>query len=83
MASISEQLYDALGIMILGMSLVFVFLSTLIFAMKLVARTFGPAALEASSAPESQPQPSQSAVSPLMAAVITAAIHQHRKKNII
>ena len=80
MASISEQLYDALGIMILGMSLVFVFLSILIFAMKLVARQFGPTPPCASSLTESQPQSSQSAVSPLMAAVITAAIHQHRKK---
>ncbi|GIU09449.1 MULTISPECIES: OadG family transporter subunit [unclassified Shewanella] len=80
MASISEQLYDALGIMILGMSLVFIFLSILIVAMTLVARKFGPTPPSESLLTESQPQSSQSAVSPLMAAVITAAIHQHRKK---
>ncbi|GIU18292.1 MULTISPECIES: OadG family protein [unclassified Shewanella] len=80
MASISEQLYDALGIMILGMSLVFVFLSILIVVMKLVARQFGPTPKCDSPVTDSQPQSSQSAVSPLMAAVITAAIHQHRKK---
>ncbi|MGS0691268.1 OadG family transporter subunit [Shewanella sp. 0m-4] len=81
MASISEQLYDALGIMVLGMTLVFVFLSMLILAMNLVARKFGPLPQQnMSQGPSTQQQSDQAAVSPLMAAVITAAIHQHRKK---
>ncbi|MCL1145445.1 OadG family protein [Shewanella marinintestina] len=80
MASISEQLYDALGIMVLGMALVFLFLSFLILAMNLVARKFGPVPQVDNTSPAVQPQMSTTAVSPLMTVVITAAIHQHRKK---
>lgn len=80
MASISEQLYDALGIMVLGMALVFIFLSFLILAMNLVSRKFGPTPQAVNSAPVAQPQTADTSVSPLMTAVITAAIHQHRKK---
>ncbi|MGS0682490.1 OadG family protein [Shewanella sp. 125m-7] len=81
MDSISGQLYDALGIMVLGMTLVFVFLSILILAINLVARKFGPLPQQdVSQVPSTQPQSGQASVSPLIAAVITAAIHQHRKK---
>ena len=38
MTSISEQLFNALGVMIMGMGLVFVFLSMLIVGIKIVAR---------------------------------------------
>lgn len=80
MTSISEQLYDALGIMVLGMALVFIFLSFLILAMSIVARKFGPEPKAANLGPSAESQVSNTAVSPLMTAVITAAIHQHRKK---
>ncbi len=80
MEAISEQLTDALGIMILGMCLVFVFLSVLILAMKLVAKKYAPEPQEKTSSNALQPIASKPTVSPLMAAVIASAIHQHRQK---
>lgn len=80
MVSISEQLFDALGIMLLGMALVFIFLSFLILAMNLVAKKFAPKPQAVKSTPVAQQEIVNSSVSPLMTAVITAAIHQHRKK---
>lgn len=80
MEAISEQLTDALGIMILGMCLVFVFLSVLILAMKLVAKKYAPEPQEKASNNALQPIASKPTVSPLMAAVIASAIHQHRQK---
>ncbi|MCL1048760.1 OadG family protein [Shewanella abyssi] len=80
METISEQLTDALGIMILGMSLVFVFLGILILAMKLVAKKYAPVPQEKAADKPRQPAVSKPAVSPLMAAVIASAIHQHRQK---
>jgi len=46
MDSISEQMIEALGIMLLGMGLVFVFLSMLILGIKLVAYKFAPQPIE-------------------------------------
>ncbi|ACJ28165.1 Sodium pump decarboxylase, gamma subunit [Shewanella piezotolerans WP3] len=80
MEAISEQLTDALGIMILGMCLVFVFLSVLILAMKLVAKKYAPEPQEKNCSNALQPIASKPTVSPLMAAVIASAIHQHRQK---
>ncbi|MCL1093614.1 OadG family protein [Shewanella kaireitica] len=80
MEAISEQLTDALGIMILGMCLVFVFLSVLILAMKLVAKKYAPEPQEKKRNIALQPTASKPTVSPLMAAVIASAIHQHRQK---
>lgn len=80
MVSISEQLFDALGIMVLGMALVFIFLSFLILAMNLVAKKFAPKPQAVNSTQVAQQEVVNSPVSPLMTAVITAAIHQHRKK---
>ena len=50
MTSISEQLVDALGIMIMGMGLVFIFLSVLIVGIGIVAK-FCPAPVVASQSP--------------------------------
>ncbi|MCL1058910.1 OadG family protein [Shewanella gelidimarina] len=80
METISEQLTDALGIMILGMSLVFVFLGILILGMKLVAKKYAPVPQEKATVNARQPAVTKPAVSPLMAAVIASAIHQHRQK---
>lgn len=80
MEAISEQLIDTLGIMILGMSLVFIFLGMLIFGMKLVAKKYAPVPQEKITANARQPEANKPAVSPLMLAVITSAIHLHRHK---
>ncbi|WOT06148.1 OadG family protein [Shewanella youngdeokensis] len=77
---ISGQLTDALGIMGLGMSLVFAFLSILIFAIKLIAWKYAPMTQSITDTAVQQPVVNKPAVSPLMAAVIASAIYQHRRK---
>ncbi|WP_028774695.1 OadG family protein [Shewanella waksmanii] len=80
MNAISQQIVDALGIMLLGMGLVFLFLSMLILAIKLVAWKFAP-----ETQVSSQPQPAatdsqNNNIDPKIVAAITAAIHQYRAK---
>ncbi|MDX1281633.1 OadG family protein [Shewanella colwelliana] len=81
MDSIAQQVTDALGIMILGMGLVFIFLSTLILGVKLVAWKFGPKLHDVNAKPTARNGAEvKQGIDPKMVAVITAAIHQHRAK---
>lgn len=80
MTSISQQIADALGIMILGMGLVFVFLSILIVAVKLVAKWCAPtvsAKPVTANAPVSQ---CNNTMEPKLLAAIAASIHQYRDR---
>ncbi|GIU43914.1 OadG family protein [Shewanella algidipiscicola] len=77
MNSIAQQMNDALMIMVLGMGLVFVFLSMLILAISLVAWKFGPEQSTTASTDCDIPESSQ-AIEPKLVAAITAAIHQYR-----
>ncbi|QDE32106.1 MULTISPECIES: OadG family transporter subunit [Shewanella] len=82
MTSISEQLSDALGIMIMGMGLVFIFLSMLIIGIGIVAKLFPAPIAAATAAPATAiPRaPAQVALNPKLVAAITSAIHQYRAK---
>lgn len=80
MNSISEQIIEALGIMLLGMGLVFVFLTVLILGIKLVAYKFAPQPIEHKALAEKSDKASAQGVDPLLVAVITSAIHQYRAK---
>jgi len=76
MTSISEQLVDALGIMIMGMGLVFIFLSVLIVGIGIVAK-FCPAPVVAKQ--DAFPSPIvTNRLDPKLVAAITSAIHQYR-----
>ena len=78
MTSISEQLSDALGIMIMGMGLVFTFLSILIVGIGIVAKLFpAPVAMPSQPVPSTSSQP---ALDPKLVTAITSAIHQYRAK---
>lgn len=78
MTSISEQLSDALGIMIMGMGLVFIFLSMLIIGIGIVAKLFPtPVVTPEPLAPRAS---AQNALSPELVTAITSAIHQYRAK---
>ncbi|QYK02382.1 OadG family protein [Shewanella psychrotolerans] len=78
MDSIAQQIIEALAIMVLGMGLVFLFLSILILAVNLVAWKFAPAPSLSSEA-EDKPHLQQN-IEPKLVAAITAAIHQYRAK---
>ncbi|GGN37885.1 hypothetical protein GCM10011350_37520 [Marinomonas arctica] len=79
-----ELLEDGLGLMVLGMGFVFLFLVILIYATSYMSRLLNHLF------PELPPVPSSSAMSKSsdksvvdaqMAAVITAAVHQHRNNK--
>lgn len=77
MTSISEQLVDALGIMIMGMSLVFIFLSVLIVGISIVAKLCPVPMVVAKPDIASDPV-STNRLDPKLVAAITSAIHQYR-----
>ncbi|GGI68547.1 OadG family protein [Shewanella gelidii] len=82
MTSIFQQISDALGIMVLGMGLVFVFLSILIVGVKLVAKWGAPvvcAKPSTAAAPQQVPNHGNN-MEPQLLAAITAAIHQYRNR---
>ncbi|MDO6642065.1 MULTISPECIES: OadG family transporter subunit [unclassified Shewanella] len=80
-SSISEQLLDALGMMIMGMSLVFIFLSILIIGINLVARLCqSDIQPVVANAPTPVPAAATS-IDPKLIAAITSAIHQYRAKD--
>jgi oxaloacetate decarboxylase gamma subunit len=80
MESISEQIVESFGIMLLGMSLVFVFLTVLILGVKLVAWKFAPLPVAPTKPVNSGVSVQSQGIDPKMVAVITAAIEQYRAK---
>ncbi|BAJ03132.1 OadG family protein [Shewanella violacea] len=80
MNSIPEQITQAVGIMFLGMGLVFVFLIVLILCIKLVAMKFAPLPQEKATRTTENESTQDGGVDPKIVAVITAAIHQYRAK---
>lgn len=81
MESMAQQIMEALTIMVLGMGLVFIFLTILIGVVNLVAWRCAPKPCLAPLVKASEPQaPRFPGVDPKMVAVITAAVHQYRAK---
>lgn len=80
MDSISEQIVESFGIMLLGMTLVFVFLTILILGIKLVAWKFAPLPVTADKSVKTGVGIQSQGIDPKMVAVITVAIEQYRAK---
>ncbi|SQH77780.1 putative oxaloacetate decarboxylase gamma chain [Shewanella benthica] len=80
MNSISEQITQAVGIMFLGMGLVFVFLIMLILCIKLVAMKFAPLPQDKPTRTPDNEISQTERVDPKIVAVITVAIQQYRAK---
>ncbi len=83
MTSVVEQIGQAFGIMVLGMGLVFIFLSLLIVGVNLVAKwcakdVEAPAARPANKNTQDNKSP---VVEPQVLAAITTAIHQYRTQS--
>ncbi|NMH65796.1 OadG family protein [Shewanella salipaludis] len=75
MTSLTQQLVDALGIMVLGMGLVFLFLGILILGVELVARCLSRANEASTPSMSEQPMP---ALDSRLVAAISSAVHQYR-----
>ncbi|NKF49775.1 sodium pump decarboxylase subunit gamma [Shewanella sp. WXL01] len=80
MGELSQQLSEALSIMIMGMGLVFIFLSTLIIGISIVARLFPATQQPTQAAANTQAAPAGS-LDPALVAAITTAVHQYRKQH--
>ena len=73
--SVSELLYEAAILMVVGMVVVFIFLTLLIFATKLLSKFAGQ-----EEAPVNNPVQPSNLNAPVIAA-ISAAIHQYKQNN--
>lgn len=79
MDTIGSQLLDAATLMITGMSVVFIFLTILVYLVRLMSRLVPEEVPEPISTPKlNKKVQSSSAVSPQVVAVISAAVHQYR-----
>ncbi|MGF1684613.1 oxaloacetate decarboxylase subunit gamma [Photobacterium minamisatsumaniensis] len=81
MADLGALLTEAATIMATGMVVVFVFLSTLIFLVKLLAKFASQDDIPAAVNKPSPAVVNRNGVQPEVVAAISAAVHQYRKQN--
>ncbi|MGL6258485.1 oxaloacetate decarboxylase subunit gamma [Vibrio sp. WXL103] len=79
MTTIGSQLLDAATLMMTGMAVVFIFLTILVYLVKLMSKLV-PSDLPPETTPAIKHSATKSAhtVDPKVVAAISAAIHQHR-----
>ncbi|BBM63817.1 putative oxaloacetate decarboxylase gamma chain [Vibrio alfacsensis] len=80
MTNIGSLLVDAATLMITGMTVVFIFLTILVYLVRLLSKLVPEEVPEPIAAPKTNTniQSTSSAVSPQVVVAISAAIHQHR-----
>ncbi|NOI90717.1 oxaloacetate decarboxylase subunit gamma [Vibrio splendidus] len=80
MTNIGSLLGDAATLMITGMSVVFIFLTILVYLVRLMSKLVPEEVPEPIAAPKKikKLQSNPSAVSPQVVAAISAAVHQYR-----
>ncbi|ASW80098.1 oxaloacetate decarboxylase subunit gamma [Vibrio anguillarum] len=80
MTTIGSLLVDAATLMITGMAVVFIFLTILVYLVRLMSTLVPEEVPQPIAAPiqHRKVQPNPSAVSPQIVAAISAAVHQHR-----
>ncbi|MBV7316903.1 OadG family protein [Shewanella sp. NIFS-20-20] len=79
MIDIAHDFSQALTIMLLGMVLVFCFLSALIGAIKISAHFLSPCAKDIDTECQPAMENSASSLDPTLMAAISTAIHHHRQ----
>ena len=80
MENIGSLLVDAVTLMLTGMAVVFIFLTILVYLVRLMSKLVPEEAPEPIATPKqnNKIQPTSSAISPKVVAAIAAAVHQHR-----
>ncbi len=80
MTNIGSLLVDAATLMVTGMAVVFIFLTILVYLVRLLSKLVPEEVPEPIAAPKTNTrvQSTSSAVSPQVVVAISAAIHQHR-----
>ncbi|OIQ24239.1 oxaloacetate decarboxylase subunit gamma [uncultured Vibrio sp.] len=80
MTNIGSLLGDAATLMMTGMTVVFIFLTILVYLVRLMSRLVPTEVPESFATPiqNNKVQSNPSAISPKVVAAISAAVHQHR-----
>ena len=80
MENVGSLLVDAAALMLTGMAVVFIFLTILVYLVRLMSKLVPEEVPEPISTPKqnNKVQPNASAVSPKVVAAISAAVHQYR-----
>ncbi|WP_099609425.1 oxaloacetate decarboxylase subunit gamma [Vibrio coralliilyticus] len=80
MENIGSLLVDAATLMLTGMAVVFIFLTILVYLVRLMSKLVPDEVPEPIATPNqnNKIQPTSSAISPKVVAAISAAVHQHR-----
>ncbi|EPZ7320055.1 oxaloacetate decarboxylase subunit gamma [Vibrio mimicus] len=80
MTHIGSLLMDAATLMVTGMAVVFLFLTLLVYLVRLMSRVIPQEVPEAAATPKKSQkvQPATDSVSPQVVAAISAAVHQYR-----
>ncbi|QXO16951.1 MULTISPECIES: oxaloacetate decarboxylase subunit gamma [Vibrio] len=80
MTNIGSLLVDAATLMVTGMTVVFLFLTILVYLVRLMSKWVPQEVPQpiVSKSPAKKMQPASAAVSPQVVAAISAAVHQHR-----
>lgn len=79
MADLESLLWEAVTIMLTGMFVVFLFLSTLIYLVQLLSKVAPMDALPADPKPQPSVASNCNEVQPDVIAAISAAVHQYRQ----
>ncbi|ENM5721890.1 oxaloacetate decarboxylase subunit gamma [Vibrio mimicus] len=84
MTHIGSLLMDAATLMVTGMAVVFLFLTLLVYLVRLMSRVIPQEAPEAAATPKKSQkvQPATDSVSPQVVAAISAAVHQYRTATV-
>ena len=83
MTEIQDSLWQAATIMLTGMVVVFIFLTSLIFLVKLLAKVAGEeSTVDVSTDVISSPSVNEGALSPTLVAVISSAVVQYRQRHL-
>ncbi|MEH0667233.1 oxaloacetate decarboxylase subunit gamma [Vibrio scophthalmi] len=83
MENVGSLLVDAAALMLTGMTVVFLFLTILVYLVRLMSKLVPEEVPEPIATPlkNNKVQPSSSTVSPTVVAAISAAVHQYRTKT--
>ncbi|MCG3730818.1 oxaloacetate decarboxylase subunit gamma [Vibrio cincinnatiensis] len=78
MTNIGSLLVDAATLMITGMVVVFLFLTILVYLVRLMSKLVPQEVPQPIASPKKSIQPTSAAVHPRVVAAISAAVHQYR-----
>ena len=81
MTDLGSQLWEAATLMVTGMTVVFIFLTILVFLVRLMSKLVAEEQPPQSQVATQKIKPTSSTVKPEVAAAISVAVHKYRQLN--